>query len=64
MAEDKEVEKQMAEKEVFQHLAEFANGRISIGRMLKWPNPEQVDLQSRALVSVHLIWIRPISSCD
>jgi hypothetical protein len=46
----------MAEKEVFQHLAEFANGRISIDRMLKWPNPEQVDLHSRALVSVHLLW--------
>jgi hypothetical protein len=34
----------MGEKEVFQHLAEYANGRISIGRMLKRPNPDQVDI--------------------
>jgi hypothetical protein len=53
-----------AEKEGFQHLAEYTNGRISIGRMLKWPNPDQVDLHSRALVSVHLIWIRPILPCN
>jgi hypothetical protein len=37
MAEEKKAEKNMAEKEVFQHLAEYAKGRISIGRMLKWP---------------------------
>jgi hypothetical protein len=49
----------MIEKEVFQHLAEYANSRISIGQMLKWPNwpnPEQVDLHSR------VIW--PISPCN
>jgi hypothetical protein len=28
--------KNMDEKEVFQHLAEYANGR-------NWPNPDQVD---------------------
>jgi hypothetical protein len=33
-AESQMVEK-MAEKEVFWNLAEYANGRISIGRMLK-----------------------------
>jgi hypothetical protein len=38
MAEEKK-----AEKQIFQHLAEYANGRMSIGRMLNWPNPEQVD---------------------
>jgi hypothetical protein len=63
MAEEKKAEKNMAEKDGFQHLAEYTNGRISIGRMLKWPNPEQVDLHSRALVSGHLLWIRPISLC-
>jgi hypothetical protein len=47
-----------AEKEVFQHLTEYVNGRISIGRMLKWPK------STRALVSVHFIWIRPISPCN
>jgi hypothetical protein len=39
MAEEKKAEKYMAEKEIFQHLAEYSNGRISICRMLKWPNP-------------------------
>jgi hypothetical protein len=48
MAEEKRP-KNIAEKEVFQHLAEYANGRISIIRMF---------------VSVHLIWIQPISPCN
>jgi hypothetical protein len=52
MAEEKK-----AEKYGFHHLAEYTNGR-------NWPNPDQVDLHSRALVSVHLIWIRPISPCN
>jgi hypothetical protein len=26
-----------SDKEVSKHLTEYANGRISIGRMLKWP---------------------------
>jgi hypothetical protein len=37
MAESQMAEEKKAEKEVFQHLAEYANIRISIGRMLKWP---------------------------
>jgi hypothetical protein len=38
MAEEKKAEKNMAEKEVFQHLAEYANGRISIGSNGRnWP---------------------------
>jgi hypothetical protein len=53
-----------ARKEVFQHLAEYTNGRISMSRMLKWPNPDQVDFHSHALISVLLIWIRPISPCN
>jgi hypothetical protein len=41
----------MAKKEVFQQLAEI--GQIQIKRT-----------SLRALVSVHLIWIRPISPCN
>jgi hypothetical protein len=37
MAEEKRAEKNIAEKDSFQHLAEYTNGRISKGRMLKWP---------------------------
>jgi hypothetical protein len=37
LAEEKKVQKNMAEKGVFKHLAEYANSRISIGQMLKWP---------------------------
>jgi hypothetical protein len=54
----------MAEKDSFQHLTEYTNGRISIGRMLKWPNPEQVDRNERAWVEFHMLWIRPISLCN
>jgi hypothetical protein len=58
MAEEKNAEKNMAEKRFF---SIWSNGPISIGGMLKWPNPDQVDFHSRARVSVHWIWIRPIS---
>jgi hypothetical protein len=44
MAEEKKSEK-TGQKEVFCHLAEYTNGR-------NWPDPEQVDLHSCALVSV------------
>jgi hypothetical protein len=51
MAEEKKVEKKF-----------LAFGRISIGR--KWSKPAQVDLHLHAPVSVHLLWIRPISPCN
>ena len=36
-AESQMAEEKKVEKDGFQHLAEYTNGRISIGRMLKWP---------------------------
>jgi hypothetical protein len=33
-------------------------GSFAFGRMHKWPNLDQVDLKSLALVLVHLLWIR------
>jgi hypothetical protein len=57
-------ESQMAENRFFSYwpnmqMAESQWAECSNGR--NWPNPDQVDLHSRALVSVHLIWIWPIS---
>ena len=53
--------KNMAEKEVFSiwpnmQIVESQWAECSNGRSL--PNPDQVDLHSRPLVSVHLLWIR------
>jgi hypothetical protein len=39
----------------------LAFGRIYKWSNLNWPNPEQVDLNPRAFVSMHLLWIWPIS---
>jgi hypothetical protein len=36
-AESQMAEGKKAENEVFKHLTEYTYGRISIGRMLKWP---------------------------
>jgi hypothetical protein len=37
---------------------------LAFGRIYKWPNPERRSTCSRALIPVHLLWIRPISPCN
>jgi hypothetical protein len=56
-------ESQMAER-TSRKIVFLASGRICKSSNLNWPDPEQVVLCSRVLVSIHLLWIRPTSPCN